>query len=212
MSETFATIQNWDDVFLKRIVTEDKSCVSYYEPEKQRTSKDWRHSNSLKPKEFRTLASAGKVTLTLFWDHQGQLVEHYKPKVTTVTSTRYYNHLRPAIRSKRRGLSTGTLLLHGNAKPHTARVTRQGDSFRVSPSSAVLAWCGRLWLLYLWATQRSPCRKDFLNRWRISRGGAWVATHVAETYIFTSNSGTSEPPEGMHWAQRGICYTKSAGK
>ena len=46
----------------------------------------------------------------------------------TVTSATYAdllkNHLRPAITSKRRGLlSTGVLLQHDNARPHTARST-----------------------------------------------------------------------------------------
>jgi len=48
------------------------------------------------------------------------------PRGNTVTSTTYAdllkNHLRPAIKSKWRGLlSTGVLLQHDNARPHTAR-------------------------------------------------------------------------------------------
>ena len=50
------------------------------------------------------------------------------PRGNTVTSATYAdllkNHLRPAIKSKRRGLlSTGVLLQHDNARPHTARST-----------------------------------------------------------------------------------------
>jgi len=50
------------------------------------------------------------------------------PRGNTVTSATYAdllkNHLRPAIKSKRRGLlSTGVLLQHYNARPHTARST-----------------------------------------------------------------------------------------
>ena len=49
-------------------------------------------------------------------------------KGVTVTSVNYCNmlrnELRPAIRSKRRGrLTQGVLLLHDNARPHTARLT-----------------------------------------------------------------------------------------
>jgi len=48
------------------------------------------------------------------------------PRGNTVTSATYAdllkNHLRPATESKRRGLlSTGVLLQHYNARPHTAR-------------------------------------------------------------------------------------------
>ena len=50
------------------------------------------------------------------------------PRGNTVTSATYAdllkNHLRPAIKSKRRGfLSTSVLLQHDNARPHTARST-----------------------------------------------------------------------------------------
>jgi histone-lysine N-methyltransferase SETMAR len=65
--------------------------------------------------------------LTLFWDHQGPLVEHYMSNGTTATSATYCdllrNHLKPAIRSQLCGLlSTGVLLQHDNARPHTACV------------------------------------------------------------------------------------------
>jgi len=66
--------------------------------------------------------------LTLFWDEQGVILEHYMPRGNTVTSAKYAdllkNHLRPVIKSKRRGLlSTGILLQHDNARPHTVRST-----------------------------------------------------------------------------------------
>ena len=67
-------------------------------------------------------------TLTLFWDERGVILEHYMPRGNTVNSAMYAdflkNHLRPAIKSKRRGLlSTGVLLQHDDARPHTARST-----------------------------------------------------------------------------------------
>ena len=63
--------------------------------------------------------------LTLFWDELGVILEHYEPRRNTVNSATYAdllkNHLRPAIKSKQRGLlSTGVLLQHDNARPHTA--------------------------------------------------------------------------------------------
>jgi hypothetical protein len=64
--------------------------------------------------------------LTLFWDERGVILEHYKPWGNTVNRATYAdllkNHLRPAIKSQRRGLlCTGVLLQHDNARPHTAR-------------------------------------------------------------------------------------------
>ena len=74
--------------------------------------------NSAKP-------SAAKDMLTLFWDERRVILEHYMPRGNTVTSATYAgllkNHLCPAIKSKRHGLlSTGVLLQHDNARPHTA--------------------------------------------------------------------------------------------
>jgi len=91
-------------------------------------SEEWRHTSSSKPKKFRTQPSAGKVMLTLFWNTRGVILEHYMPRGYIVTSTTYAdllkNHLRPAIKSKKRGhLSTGALLQHDNARSHTALST-----------------------------------------------------------------------------------------
>lgn len=116
------------DSFLHCIVTGDESWVHHYQPESKISSMEWRHSTSPKPKKFRTQPSAGKLMLTVFWDKDGCLVEHYMPKKTNVNSETYcdilQNHLKPAIRSKRRGmLSAGVLLQHDNARPHTSKKT-----------------------------------------------------------------------------------------
>ena len=116
------------DGILARIVTGDEIWVHFYQPETKRASKEWRLSSSPKPKKFRTEPSAGKVMLTLFWDKKGVILEHYMPRGTTVNSASYsdllQNHHRPAIKSKRHGLlSSGVLLQHDNARPHTARTT-----------------------------------------------------------------------------------------
>ena len=94
----------------------------------KRAIKEWHHSSSPKPKKFRTEPSAEKVMLTLFWDEKGIILEHYTPRGTAVTSASYSDllkiHFRPAIKSKRHGLlSSGVLLQHDNARPHTACTT-----------------------------------------------------------------------------------------
>ena len=65
--------------------------------------------------------------LTLSWDERGVILEHYMPRGNTVNNATYAdlrNHLRPAIKSKRCALlSTGVLLQHDNAGPHTAGST-----------------------------------------------------------------------------------------
>jgi len=66
--------------------------------------------------------------LTVFWDSRGPILETYQERGTTVTSATYCDmlqrELKPAIRYKRRGkLSKEILLLHDNARPHTAAHT-----------------------------------------------------------------------------------------
>ena len=121
---------NERDNFLDRIVTGDETWIHYYEPESKRQSMEWKHPNSPCKKKFKTQPSAGKLMLTVFWDSQGPLLEHYHERGTTINSVRYSEmltaKLKPAIRSKRRGLlSKGVVLLHDNARPHTAAHTAE---------------------------------------------------------------------------------------
>lgn len=66
--------------------------------------------------------------LTVFWDSQCLLLEHYQQQCSTINSTHYRemlnDRLKPAIRSKQqRLLSKGTVSLNDNARPHTAAHT-----------------------------------------------------------------------------------------
>jgi len=66
--------------------------------------------------------------LTLFWNERGVILEHHTPRWNTVTTATYAdllkNHLRPAIKSKQRGLlSTDVLHQHDKVQPHTAHLT-----------------------------------------------------------------------------------------
>jgi histone-lysine N-methyltransferase SETMAR len=111
--------------FLHRIVTGDECRVHYFQPETMRASKEWRHSSSPKPKKFRTTRSAGKLMLTIFRDYKGPILVHAQG---TINSESYcdllQNHFQPAIRSKRHDLlSSGVLLQHDNARPHTTSAT-----------------------------------------------------------------------------------------
>jgi hypothetical protein len=63
------------DGFLGRIVTRDETWVHYHQPETKKASEEWHHTSPPKPKKFRTQSSAKKVTLTLFWDKQGVILE-----------------------------------------------------------------------------------------------------------------------------------------
>jgi len=111
-----------DDNFLNHIITGDETWFHHYEPETKR------HTSSPSSKKFKSQPSAGKLLLTVFWDSQGPILEHYMEIGVTVTSVNYFNmlrnELRLAIRSKQRGrLTHGVLLLRDNARPHTAHLT-----------------------------------------------------------------------------------------
>jgi hypothetical protein len=88
----------------------------------------WKYPSSPANKKFETQASALKVMLTIFWDVNGPILVHFQEKGQTVNSMRYsdmlVNELKPTIQSNRRGLlSKRILLLHDNARPHTAAHT-----------------------------------------------------------------------------------------
>ena len=108
------------------------------------------------------------------------------PRGNTVTSAAYADllkhHLLPAIKFKRRSrLSTGVLLQHDNARPHTARstvVTIQDLSFEClphSPYSPDLAPSDFMFLDH----SDGDGRQVFQVRRRGAAGGARVAAHSA---------------------------------
>ena len=114
--------------FLSRIVTGDESWVHHYSPETKRQSLEWKHPSSPVKKKFKSQLSAGKVMLTIFWDSKGPILEDFLEKGSTINSASYCdllaNRLKPAIRTKRRGLlSKKVLLQHDNARPHVAKAT-----------------------------------------------------------------------------------------
>ncbi|KAJ4428268.1 E3 ubiquitin-protein ligase mib1, partial [Periplaneta americana] len=91
---------------------------------------EWHHPSSpKKPRKFKQTVSTQKVMATVFWDRKGVLLLDFMPKGTTINANRYCETLRKlwrAIQNKRRGmLSRGVVLLHDNARLHTAASTRE---------------------------------------------------------------------------------------
>jgi len=119
--------QDEGDDMLSRIVTGDESWVHHYEPKTKRAAMQWIHPVSPAHKKFKVTPSAGKVMLTVFWDCHGVLLTEFQQRGHTVMSASYctiLTKLRAAIRRKRPGLLTkGVLLLHDNARPHSANQT-----------------------------------------------------------------------------------------
>ena len=114
-----------DDGFLGRIVTGDETWVHYHEPETKKSSKEWAPYLLTKTEKIphTTICGKGYADSLLGCTRGNVISEHYMPRGNTTTSAKYAdlkNHLCPAIKSKWRGLlSTGVLLQHDNAWPHT---------------------------------------------------------------------------------------------
>ena len=91
-------------------------------------SMQWRHSSS-PTLEFKQASSVRKIMATVFWDRKGILLIDFLECGLTINADAYcetVRKLRRAIQNKRRGmLSSGIVLLHDNARPHTAARTAQ---------------------------------------------------------------------------------------
>ena len=115
------------DDMLSQIVTGDESWGYHYEPDTKRASTQWKHPVSTAHKKFKVTPSPGKVMLTVFWDFQNLPLTELQQHDHTVTSASYCMILMTlcaAIRQKRPGVLTkGMLLLHDNARPHSANQT-----------------------------------------------------------------------------------------
>jgi hypothetical protein len=51
--------------------------VHYFAPESKRQTMEWKLPGSPVKKKFKSQTSAGKVMLTIFWDSQEIILEHY---------------------------------------------------------------------------------------------------------------------------------------
>jgi len=77
------------DDFFKNIATGDESWVHHYDPENKRQSMEYRHPGSPSVKKFKTVPSAQKVMLTIFWGARGVLYMEFLAKGSMVNSDRY---------------------------------------------------------------------------------------------------------------------------
>ncbi|UYV63135.1 hypothetical protein LAZ67_2003260 [Cordylochernes scorpioides] len=102
MLEMVEENSNWKEKF----VTMDETWAHHFTPESKQQSMQWRHSGSPPPKKAKTVRSAGKVMLSVFWDSEGVLLLDFLNKGQTITGNYYANlvkQLREAIKEIRRG-------------------------------------------------------------------------------------------------------------
>lgn len=123
-------LARYGDRFWQRIITTDETWIPFFNPETKTQSKEWRKPDEGPPLKARAVPSVGKVMLTVFWDCEGIICMDYLPKGTTINAEYYSNvlsgPLRQALAKKRPGkLHKRPLLQQDNARPHTARRTKE---------------------------------------------------------------------------------------
>jgi len=118
------------DDFLKNIATGDESCVHHYDPENKRQSMEYCHPGSPSVKKFRTVQSAKKVMLTIFWDARGVLYTEFLTKGSTMNFDRYCETLQSLKQHIRRiRPERNMFLLHqNNARPHCSAQTQDATA------------------------------------------------------------------------------------
>ena len=77
------------DQFLFNIVTGDKTWIHHFDPEEKRLSMQYSHTSSPRRKKIKTMPSAGKILLTVFWDSQRVYMTEFLETWNTVNSARY---------------------------------------------------------------------------------------------------------------------------
>ena len=77
------------DQSLFNIFTGDESWIHHFDPEEKRLSMQYRHTSSPRLKKFKTMPSAGKILLTVFWDSQRVYMTEFLEDGNTVNSARY---------------------------------------------------------------------------------------------------------------------------
>lgn len=115
----------WDS-FRPYVVTGDETWIPHFDPETKQQSKVWALKGSDSPVKAKRDQHCKKIMLTFFFDQEGPLTIDFLEPNSTINSDRYaetLTKLKFDIRNKRRTAMKPHLLLHDNARPHTAKKT-----------------------------------------------------------------------------------------
>ncbi|UYV79087.1 hypothetical protein LAZ67_17001077 [Cordylochernes scorpioides] len=119
-SDNLALFEVNSEEFVNRFVTMEETWTHHFTPESKQQSMKWRHSGSPPPKKAKTVPSAGKVMVSVFWDSEGVLLLDFLKKGQTITGNYYANlvkQLREAIKEKRRGMLSRKIVYHQDNAP-----------------------------------------------------------------------------------------------
>jgi histone-lysine N-methyltransferase SETMAR len=114
--------------FFERLIAVDETWIHHEEVESKMGSKQWCRHNEGPPLKAMRSPSAGKVMATVFFDEKGVILIDYLAEGATINSAYYADLLRGSLRQalwkKRPGaVEKIPLILHDNARPHTAKHT-----------------------------------------------------------------------------------------
>jgi histone-lysine N-methyltransferase SETMAR len=109
---------------LDRIVTMDKSAVSFHMPETKRQSKQWVKKGQPGPVKAKVHASRTKQMVLVFFDSKGVIYTNYVPRGSTVNTAYIKTALQrfvKVLKKKRPDMAAGDWYFHwDNAPVHTA--------------------------------------------------------------------------------------------
>ncbi|UYV63100.1 hypothetical protein LAZ67_2003132 [Cordylochernes scorpioides] len=118
--DNLASFEANPEEFVNRFVTMDETWAHHFTPESKQQSMQRRHSGSPPPKKAKTVPSAGKVMVSVFWDSEGVLLLDFLNKGQTITDNYYANlvkQLREAIKERRRGKLSRKIVYHQDNAP-----------------------------------------------------------------------------------------------
>lgn len=113
--------------FRSKFITCDETSVKFYTPESRTSGSEWRLVGSQPPTRARMQDDRRTLMVTIFWDDEGVLLMDVLERGVTINAEYYsclLNQLPSIMRLKRKKKKFQDLmLLHDNARPHTAKRT-----------------------------------------------------------------------------------------
>ncbi|XP_035229452.1 histone-lysine N-methyltransferase SETMAR-like [Stegodyphus dumicola] len=75
--------------FWDKLMTRDETWIHYFSPETKCSSLEWKHCSSPTQTKYRTVPSAGKAMMTLFFDREDGVHTEFMPKGATINASSY---------------------------------------------------------------------------------------------------------------------------
>ena len=131
-------------MILRRFITVNETWIHYFTPETKEQSKQWTSPSEPAPKKAKTVKSAEKVMVTVFWDIRGIIHIDYLLSKQTINGDYYaalLNRFNNILKKKRPHLAKEKVLFHqDNARVHTCIDSQiQRISLRITSPSSIFA-------------------------------------------------------------------------